>query len=152
MMMSALAISAIVFGCVFGGALAGIALRAWLPEPELSPDSKNAVTVAMGMVATLAALVLGLLVGSAKGSFDAQTSAVTNISAQLIMVDRVLSHYGPETEPIRADLRTWRRPHNPPRSAPFNRLRAVPKGCSMRSRPWYPRPASNMTCGPAHTT
>lgn len=104
--MSAVAISAIVFACVFGGALFGISLRAVLPEQHLTPDSKNAVTVAMGLVATLSALVLGLLVGSAKASYDTQSTAVTNMSAQLIMLDRVLSHYGPETRPIRADLRS----------------------------------------------
>ena len=104
--MSAVVISLIVFGCVFGGALAGIALRALLPEQHLNADSKGAVTVAMGLVATLSALVLGLLVGSAKAAYDAQSTAMTNMSAQLIMLDRVLSHYGPETRPIRRDLRT----------------------------------------------
>jgi hypothetical protein len=90
---------------VFGGALVGIALRALLPEQHVNADSKSAVTVAMGLVATLSALVLGLLVGSAKGAYDAQSTAVTNMSAQLIMLDRVLSHYGPETRPMRSDLR-----------------------------------------------
>lgn len=115
--MSAVAISAIVFVCVLSGAGLGIALRAWLPEQHVNPDSKSAVTVAMGLVATLSALVLGLLVGSAKQSYDAQGTAVTNMAAQMIMLDRVLAHYGPETKPIRADLyhaadrflqQTWR--------------------------------------------
>ena len=140
--MSAVEICSIVFVCVFGGALAGIALRAILPAQHLSPDSKNAVTVAMGMVATLAALVLGLLVGSAKGSFDAQTNAITNISAQMIMADRVLSHYGPETKPIRADLhamavrfleRTWSK------AKPATQVTAAGKGPSGEPSAAQPR-------------
>jgi hypothetical protein len=115
--MSSVAISVIVFACVLAGAGLGIALRAWLPEQHLNADSKSAVTIAMGLVATLSALVLGLLVGAAKQSYDAQSTAVTNMAAQIIMLDRVLAHYGPEAKPIRVDLyhaadrflhQTWR--------------------------------------------
>ena len=70
--MSPVAISAIVFVSVFGGALAGIALRAILPEHHLSSESKDVVKLSMGLVATMSALVLGLLVASAKSSYDTQ--------------------------------------------------------------------------------
>jgi hypothetical protein len=65
---SAVAVGWIVFACVFGGALLGMLLRAVLPEHHLSVDSKDLVKLGMGLVATTAALVLGLLIASAKTS------------------------------------------------------------------------------------
>jgi len=103
--MSSIAISTIVFACVFGGALFGMFLRAILPQHHLTSDSKDVVKLGMGIVATLSALVLGLLIASAKGSYDAQSSAVTQMSAKVILLDRVLAHYGPETKETRDLLR-----------------------------------------------
>jgi len=103
--MSSFAISLIVFLCIFGGALAGTVLRGPLPPPHLSGDSKETVKLAMGLVATMAALVLGLLVSSAKSSYDTQSNEVTDLSARLILLDRVLAHYGSETQETRDLLR-----------------------------------------------
>jgi fluoride ion exporter CrcB/FEX len=63
---SSMAISWIVFACVFGGALVGTFLRAVLPEHHLSTDSKDLVRLGMGLIATMAALVLGLVIASAR--------------------------------------------------------------------------------------
>ena len=104
--MSSLAISTITFACVFGGALLGLWLRSRLPEHHLSADSKEVVKMGMGLVATMAALVLGLLIASAKGSYDTQTAEVTEISAKVVVLDRVLAHYGPETKEVRDLLRS----------------------------------------------
>jgi hypothetical protein len=60
----------------------------------------------MGIVATLSALVLGLLIASAKGSFDAQSAELTQMSAKVILLDRLLAHYGPETKETRDLLRS----------------------------------------------
>jgi hypothetical protein len=95
----------IVLACVFGAALLGIFLRGVLPEQHLSADSKDTVRLGMGMVATMAALVLGLLVASAKNFFDAQSNELTQMSANVILLDRVLAHYGPETKEARDLLR-----------------------------------------------
>ena len=79
--MSAMAISWIVFACVFGGALLGMLLRAVLPEHHLSTESKDIVRLGMGLIATMAALVLGLLIASAKSAYDTQRSEFTQMSA-----------------------------------------------------------------------
>ena len=104
--MSSITIFSIVFTCVFGGAIFGMLLRKVLPQPHLSGESKNAVTVAMALVATMSALVLGLLVSSAKSSFDAQGTGVTEMSAKVVMLDRVLANYGPDTQEVRDLLRS----------------------------------------------
>jgi hypothetical protein len=103
--MSSIAISLIVFACVFGGALFGMFLRPALPQHHLSADSKDVVKLGMGLVATMSALVLGLLVASAKSSYDAQNGALTEMSSKVVLLDRVLAHYGPETKEVRDLLR-----------------------------------------------
>jgi hypothetical protein len=103
--MSSITISLIVFACVFGGALVGILLHAVLPQHHLSSESKDIVKLGMGLVGTMAALVLGLLVASAKGSYDAQSAELTQMSANIAMLDRVLAHYGTETKDTRDLLR-----------------------------------------------
>jgi hypothetical protein len=103
--MSSLEISSITFGCVFGGALLGLAIRRLLPKDHLSGDTKDAVKVGMGLVATMAALVLGLLVASAKSSYDQQRNEMTEMSSKIVLLDRVLAHYGPETKEERNLLR-----------------------------------------------
>jgi hypothetical protein len=103
--MNYIAIRLIVFACVFGSALFGMFLRGVLPEQHLSADSKDTVRLGMGMVATMAALILGLLVASAKNFFDTQSSDLTQLSANVILLDRVLAHYGPETKEGRDVLR-----------------------------------------------
>lgn len=103
--MSSLAISGIVFACIFGGVLLGMLLRALLPEKHLSGETKDLVKLGMGLIGTMTALVLGLLIASAKGSFDAQRNGLTQLSANLILLDRTLSHFGPETAEVREMLR-----------------------------------------------
>ncbi|MBA4107282.1 MAG: hypothetical protein C0485_16170 [Pirellula sp.] len=96
----------IVFACVFGAALLGMFLRAILPAHHLSDDTKSTVSVAMGLVATMAALILGLLVASAKELYDAEKSGVTQLAAKVVGLDRLLANYGPETQDARSSLRT----------------------------------------------
>jgi Protein of unknown function (DUF4239) len=103
--MSSTIISLIVFACVFGGALLGIFLHAVLPQHHLSSESKDIVKLGMGLVGTMAALVLGLLVASAKGSYDTQSAELTQMSANIALLDRALALYGPETKEARAVLR-----------------------------------------------
>jgi hypothetical protein len=103
--MSSITVSLIVFACVFGGAVLGIFLHAVLPPHHLSNESKDIVKLGMGLVGTMAALVLGLLVASAKGSYDAQSAELTEMSANIAMLDRVLAHYGTETKDTRDLLR-----------------------------------------------
>jgi len=105
--MSAIAIGGVVFACVFGGALLGMALRGLLPDRHLSADSKDVVRLGMGLLATMAALVLSLLIASAKGSYDTQRNEVTQLAANVALLDRVLAHYGPESKDSRDLLRRY---------------------------------------------
>ena len=103
--MSAATTSLIVFACVFGAALFGMLLRQMLPEHHFSSEAKDTVKMAMGFIATMAALILGLLVASAKDSYDKQSSGVTQMAAKVIYLDRLLANFGPETKDVRAIYR-----------------------------------------------
>jgi hypothetical protein len=103
--MSSMAISWIAFGVVLGGALLGMTLRVLLPEHHRSQDSKDVVKLGMGLIGTIAALVLGLLIASAKSSFDTQRNGLAQLAANLTLLDRILAHYGPETKECREQLR-----------------------------------------------
>jgi len=74
--MSPIATSGIVFACVFGGVLLGMVLQHFLPEHHLDPDSRSVVNLGMALIGTMTALLLGLLIASAKSSFDAQRSEI----------------------------------------------------------------------------
>ncbi len=92
-------------GCIFGGALLGIYLRIRLPDHHLSNDSKDTVKLCAGMIATLSALILGLLVSSAKGTFDTMNAEITSGASKIILLDRVLANYGPQAGSAREQLR-----------------------------------------------
>jgi len=98
-------VSLIVFASVFGGAMLGMLVRRLLAEHHLTTETKDVVKLGMGMVGTMTALVLGLLVASAKSAFDSQTTGLAQLSANLGLLDRTLAHYGPETKALRQSLR-----------------------------------------------
>lgn len=103
--MTALPISLLVFLLVIGGIGAGTWLRDTLPQHHLSKDSRDVVRLGAGLVATMAALVLGLLIASAKSSFDTQSGHVRQITANVIILDNLLAEYGAEAQPLRRQLR-----------------------------------------------
>ncbi|HME69922.1 MAG TPA: hypothetical protein VKM54_08645 [Myxococcota bacterium] len=102
-------IAVIVFGCTFGGAILGMLIAGRLPDHHLSSDSRDVVKMAVGTVATLSALVLGLLIASAKRSFQTRDSELRHFFANLILLDRQLVHYGPEAQEARELLKRYAR-------------------------------------------
>lgn len=103
--MSAIATAAIIFACLSACALLGMLLHSRVPVDHLSAESKDVVKLAMGLIATMAALVLGLLTASAKSSFDTWNNEIKQSAAKIILLDRTLAHYGPEAKPIRDLIR-----------------------------------------------
>jgi hypothetical protein len=103
--MGALTLSGIIFMLTLGGIWLGTLLRRTLPRHHLNEHAKDVVRLGVGLIATIAALVLGLLIGAAKSSFDTQSTQVKQITANLILLDSILSQYGPEALPIRIHMR-----------------------------------------------
>jgi hypothetical protein len=100
-MMSAIGLSCVTLLCISGGALLGM----FLPGHHLNPGAKDVVRLGTGLIGTIAALVLGLLIASAKGSYDTQTTQINQMSANIVLLDNLLAQYGPETSPIRNLMR-----------------------------------------------
>jgi hypothetical protein len=100
--MNALALACITFVCISGGALLGM----FLPGHRLSTDDKDVVRLGTGLIGTIAALVLGLLIASAKSSYDTQSTQVTQMTSNVVLLDNLLAEYGPETNEVRNLLRS----------------------------------------------
>ncbi len=98
-------IAGILFVCLVGVALLGRCVRRYLPEEHLSADSKDSVKLAMGLVATMTALLLGLLISSAKGTYDTVRGEVMQMASKVAFLDRVLALYGPEAATARGECR-----------------------------------------------
>jgi hypothetical protein len=103
--MNAIVVSLVVFVIVFSGALVGRAIRRTLPEEHMEPDAKDVIKLATGLVVTMCALVLGMLVSSAKTSYDTRKNEVALMSSEIVNIDRLLTNYGPETKEARDELR-----------------------------------------------
>lgn len=101
------AICAIISGIIFGASLIGLMLPRILPEQHLSKDTLDAIKLGTGMLSVLASLVLGLLVATAKTSYDTTASQVRAYSADLIVLDETLRDYGDGALPIRRMLRDY---------------------------------------------
>ena len=95
-----------VFILLFCAAILGMCLQARLPEHHLRKATKDAVRIGMGSVATMAALVLGLLVASAKGTYDTEKNEVIDMSSKIVYLDHLLKNYGSEAKECRSVLRS----------------------------------------------
>jgi hypothetical protein len=102
--MSAFAVSIWVLGLLVLSAAAGAGLRAVLPEHHLSKDSREIVNLCIGVVATMAALVLGLLIASAKDGFDSKVREMQLVATNVVLLDQALRQYGEAAAPAREPL------------------------------------------------
>lgn len=103
--MDSILVAAVVFGSAMGGAVLGLVLQLLLPERYLRQETKEIVRLGTGLVATMAALVLGLLVSTAKSTFDEQTNTFRQLALNVVLVDRMLAQYGEEAIPARTQLK-----------------------------------------------
>jgi hypothetical protein len=102
--LTSLAVSSMIFVCTFAAAVLGMVLAKKLPVDHLSEESRDVIKLIMGLIATMAALVLGLLIASANSSYQTQSDELQQASASIIELDGVLAHYGPEASEPRQRL------------------------------------------------
>lgn len=103
--MDSIVVALFVLACTFGGAVLGMGLRAVLPEDHLGPASKEIINLGIALIGWMAAVVLGLLVASAKSAFDAQCDGFQQMAANVVMLDRALRLYGDDAGKARHELR-----------------------------------------------
>jgi hypothetical protein len=102
--MNSYLIALISFACIFGASIAGLMLQRFIPPHHLSKESLDSVKLGAGLIATMAALILGLLVSSSKGTFDRVNILINEAAANAISLNMTLKSYGPEADPIRQIL------------------------------------------------
>ncbi len=98
-------ISLIAFALIIAGMLLGALARTFVPEKHLNSDSKDVIKMSVGLIATLSALVLGLLIATGKTSFDARVTQIRQIAANAVLLDQALGQYGGEAANVRVALR-----------------------------------------------
>jgi hypothetical protein len=103
--MSPIGTGLVAFACLFGGALLGMGLRKKLPDHHLNDESRNLLGLGLGVIGTMAGLVLGLLVASATNAYNAQRSELLDAASKMVTLDRILAHYGPGATASRQVLR-----------------------------------------------
>ena len=104
---SSLDVGLIVFVFLFAGTLGGMLLRRIVPGHHQTADTLDVIKLGTGILATTSALVIGLLIASAKSSFDTKDGELKKLASDLILLDRQLAHYGPETREERELLRRY---------------------------------------------
>jgi hypothetical protein len=105
--MSTITISLLVSACVFAGGLAGLFLNRLLPQDHLTTDTQDVVRLGIGMLSVLASLVLGLLIATAKTSYDSTEHAIRSYAAELALLNETLRDYGGEASVSRDVLRSY---------------------------------------------
>jgi hypothetical protein len=103
--MEAILVSSVVFFVVFGGALAGMGLRQVLPQNQLGAEVKDVIRLSTGLLVTMTALVLGMLVSTANSSYQERKNQLAEMGSNFVLVDGLLASYGPEARNLREDLR-----------------------------------------------
>ena len=93
------------FVCLSAGAAIGIGLRLRLPEHHLADDSRHLLDISLGIIGTMAGLVLGLVVASSAASYNTQRGELLDMASKTVFLDRVLAHYGPGATSARETLR-----------------------------------------------
>lgn len=106
-MNSTMLIGCVAFAAILGGAFVGAKVRGRLPKDYLNDETKNLVSMSTAVIATVAALVLGLLISNANTSFTRLGGEVTTLSSQILRLDHILRRYGPEAKPARETLRQY---------------------------------------------
>jgi hypothetical protein len=99
-------VAVVAFVFIFGGAMLGIFLRKAFPEQHLNSDTKDVVRVGTGLIATLSALVLGLLIASAQSALQTQSNQIRQMTANVILLDNLLARSGADAQPVRGLLRS----------------------------------------------
>jgi Protein of unknown function (DUF4239) len=102
---TALLISLVTFALIFGGASLGMYFRNALSEDHFSEDVRDVIKLSTGLIGTIAALVLGLLIASAKSSYDTKSTQIKQITTNIILLDLDLERYGPDAKNLRLALR-----------------------------------------------
>jgi ABC-type multidrug transport system fused ATPase/permease subunit len=102
-----LLVTAASFLCLVGASLGSLVISQRLPARYRKDDTGNIVRIAANIFVVATSLVLGLLLNSAKNTFEAVDRNVHVLATDIILLDRTLRHYGPEAAAARERLAAY---------------------------------------------
>lgn len=105
--MSTITICLLVAACIFAGGVAGLHLHRILPRHHVTKETQDVIRLGIGMLSVLASLVLGLLIATAKSSYDATDHAIRSYAAELALLNETLRDYGGDASVPRDQLRSY---------------------------------------------
>ena len=105
--MNTITASLLVAACISSGALGGLYLHRLLPPSHLTRETLDVVKLGAGMLSVLASLVLGLLIATAKTTYDATDQAIRNYATELALLNETLRDYGGAASVPRDRLREY---------------------------------------------
>src|SRR5271165_6110272 len=97
--------AAAVAVAIFAGGLIGLVLQRSLPEKHTTGPARDMIGAVVGLLTLLCALVTGLLIWTAYGVYGGQNAAIQTLASRVLQLDLALADYGPESNPVRANLR-----------------------------------------------
>jgi hypothetical protein len=103
--MDSVILALLVFVASFGAGVCGVVLRRAHPGGMLDEETSDVVKLVMGLVATMSAIILGMLIASASASYNQQSGELESFSVNVVLLDKMLEAYGPQTNPARAELK-----------------------------------------------
>jgi hypothetical protein len=99
-------IAIIVVLLTFSTGLLGLRVQGWLSEHNSVEKSKDMIGAVLGLLSLLLALVLGTLIGNTYYFSTGQQGQLQSMMANLVLLDKALSDFGPEAKPLRDGLKS----------------------------------------------
>ncbi|AZO31118.1 DUF4239 domain-containing protein [Mesorhizobium sp. M1B.F.Ca.ET.045.04.1.1] len=96
-----------IFACLTGAAIVSLMVYEHFPTHHRQDDTSAVVRLAANLFVVLSSLVLGLMINSAKNTFEAINSNVHTFAIDIILLDRTLRQYGPEADGARQSLTAY---------------------------------------------
>ena len=102
-------LAAITLVCAFGCAMAGSFVRDRLPADQLSRESQDVIRLGMGLVATMTALLLGMVTATTRIAYDSQDKEIKTGAVNILTLDRHLARLGDRIGALHAEDEAERR-------------------------------------------
>jgi hypothetical protein len=87
-----------VFLCLLGAAFAGWSSNTRLSSKNLQDDTNATVRLVANLFVVMTSLTIGLMMNSAKNSFDANDRNVRTLATDIILLDRTMRALGPSSD------------------------------------------------------
>jgi hypothetical protein len=90
----------------FLAGMLGFRVQTWLREHNSVDNARDMIGSVLGLLTLLLALVLGTLIGNTYYFSTGQQANLQSMMASIVMMDKSLGEFGPETKPLRDGMKS----------------------------------------------